>query len=159
MSSQKGNIKRTRPQKHQNQYAFKNSMHDTSHITKKINSLQISNVCERCKKILDWKIKYKKYKPLKQPGKCNKCDQKTVKHAYHTMCSPCANERSICPKCGEKNKLVEPQNSKEDQIKLDAEMTNMLKSLSERKRRTFLRYMDGKSKYVFSSHIFFFVFT
>ncbi|KAL7293721.1 hypothetical protein TKK_0012792 [Trichogramma kaykai] len=146
MSSQKGNVKRTRPPKHQNTFAFKNSMHDTSHITKKINSLQIANVCQRCKSIIEWKIKYKKYKPLKQPGKCNKCDQKTVKHAYHTMCGPCARERDACPKCEQKASLVPAQPSKEEQQQLDAEMTAMLRSLPERKRRTFMRYMNGKQQ-------------
>ncbi|XP_008210681.1 uncharacterized protein C9orf85 homolog isoform X2 [Nasonia vitripennis] len=146
MSTQKGNTHRTRPQKHRNQFAFKNTLHDTSHKTKTINSLQIANVCERCKKILEWKIKYKKYKPLKAPGICNKCDQKTVKHAYHTMCGPCARERDVCPKCGLQNELVAPQPTKEEQLKLDNEMQSMLKTLPERKRRTFIRYMNKNTK-------------
>lgn len=146
MSSQRGNDHRSRPQKHKNQFAFKNNLHDKSNKTKIINSLQINNVCERCKQIIDWKIKYKKYKPLKAPGKCNKCDQKTVKHAYHTMCSSCANENNVCPKCGKNSELVmSKQPSKEQQLKLDLEMQNMLKTLSERKRRTFIRYMNKQN--------------
>ena len=145
MSTQKGNTKRSRPQKYQNHFAFKNTLFDTSHKTKKINSLQIANVCERCKKILEWKIKYKKYKPLKAPGKCNKCDQKTIKHAYHSMCGPCASQRRVCPKCGQQSELVQATPSKEEQIQLDVEMQAMLKTLPERKRRTFLRYVNKQS--------------
>ena len=29
-----------------------------------------------------------------------KCEQKTVKHAYHTTCVNCAMESGICEKCG-----------------------------------------------------------
>lgn len=70
MSSQKGNTARNRPQKHQNSFAFKNTLHDTNHRTKAINNTPISNVCIRCKEIIQWKIKYKKYKPLTQARTC-----------------------------------------------------------------------------------------
>lgn len=99
MSSARGNTNRKRPQKHQNRTAFKNDLHDTSHQTKFINSLSIYGVCKRCKDILDWKIKYKKYKPLTAPRKCTGCEQKSIKHAYHMLCNQCAKERSVCPKC------------------------------------------------------------
>lgn len=146
MSTQKGNTQRSRPQKYQNNFAFKNSLHDTSKKTKTINSIQVSNVCERCKQIIEWKIKYKKYKPLKAAGKCNKCEQKTVKHAYHTMCGPCAKERKVCPKCEASAELVPHAPTKEEQYKLDLEMQKMLKTLPERKRRTFIRYMNKHGK-------------
>ena len=69
MSSQKGNASRNRPQKHKNARAFKNDLHDTSHITKKINNLEFYGLCNRCKNIIDWKVKYKKYKLLTVPKK------------------------------------------------------------------------------------------
>lgn len=69
MSSQKGNVNRCRPQKHKNIKSFKNDMHDTSHTTKKINSLEFYGLCVRCKDIIEWKVKYKKYKPLTMPKK------------------------------------------------------------------------------------------
>lgn len=99
MSSQKGNATRSRPQKHQNRFAFKNNLHDTNVRTKRMNSVQIHSVCPRCKDILEWKIKYKKYKMLKAPKTCNKCHQKTVKEPYHTACNQCAGALAICPKC------------------------------------------------------------
>lgn len=99
MSTSKGSSNRTRPQKHQNRTAFKNNLHDTSNKTKIINSLDIGGVCKRCKDIIAWKIKYKKYKPLTAPKKCVSCNAKAVKHAYHVMCSPCAKEKKSCAKC------------------------------------------------------------
>lgn len=99
MSSQKGNAARNRPQKHQNRFAFKNNLHDTNVRTKRLNAIQINHVCPRCKDILEWKIKYKKYKQLKAAKTCNKCHQKCVKEAYHTSCHQCSTALKICPKC------------------------------------------------------------
>ncbi len=64
MSSQRGNVKKSGPPKHRNKFAFKNDLHDTNHITQKINNLQLYGICHRCKDKIDLKIKYKKYKPL-----------------------------------------------------------------------------------------------
>ncbi|XP_034231649.1 uncharacterized protein C9orf85 homolog [Thrips palmi] len=147
MSSKRGETTRKRPQKYQNTRAYKNDLHDKTPQTKFINSIQISNVCERCKGILEWKIKYKKFKPMKFPSTCVKCLEKCVKHAYHTMCSPCANKLGVCPKCGKAEELVQPVPTAEERLKLDLEMQAMLKSLPERKRRTFLRFLEkGKKK-------------
>lgn len=99
MSMSKGCDRRTRPQKYQNKTVFKNDLHDTSNKTKFINSLDINGVCKRCKDILEWKIKFKKYKPLSAPKKCVNCSEKSVKHAYHVMCTACAKSKSCCPKC------------------------------------------------------------
>lgn len=147
MSSQKGNAVRSRSQKYQNRHAFKNNLHDTSQKTKFINSIDVANVCERCKNIIEWKIKYKKYKPLKAPTKCIKCEQKVVKRAYHMTCGPCAKEQEVCPKCGKKATIILEKPTRDEQIKLDAELQAMLKALPERKRRTFMRYIQtDKSK-------------
>lgn len=90
---------RSRPQKHQNKTAFKNNLHDTSKKTKFINSLEVKGVCQRCKDVIEWKIKYKKYKPLTVPAKCVACTQKNVKYAYHILCTKCATEKKVCAKC------------------------------------------------------------
>lgn len=113
MSSQRGNVNRTRPQKHQNKKVFKNDLYDTNIRTKRVNQILITQVCEKCKAILEWKIKYKKYKLLKAPRSCNKCGEKSVKQSYHTVCRSCANVLSICPKCGENiNDEIKEQNLK-----------------------------------------------
>lgn len=144
MSTQKGNITRTRPQKFQNKTKFKNSLHDTSHTTKFINSLEIDNVCARCKSIIEWKIKYKKYKPLKSPATCVKCHNKNVKHAYHTMCLDCSKKFKVCPKCGLDKELVAPSSKINlDKILELSKVQEILKSLPERKRRTFYRFVNN----------------
>ena len=68
MSSRKGNNKK-QGQRHQNKTAYRNDLHDTSKRTKLTNSLVVGGVCSRCKEVIDWKIKYKKYKPLRDPKK------------------------------------------------------------------------------------------
>lgn len=76
MSSQRGNTSKQGAQKHKNVRVFKNDLHDTSHVIKKINSLEFYGLCNRCKNIIDWKVKYKKYKPLTMSKKCVKCLEK-----------------------------------------------------------------------------------
>ena len=66
MSSQRGNVKKSGPPKYQNKSAFRNNLHDKSKKTKALNDMDIVGCCKRCKDVLDWKIKYKKYKPLSQ---------------------------------------------------------------------------------------------
>ncbi|CAH1104559.1 unnamed protein product [Psylliodes chrysocephalus] len=145
MSSEKGNVARTRPQKHKNRGVFKNNLHDTNHVTKMINSIQVSHVCERCKDIIEWKIKYKKYKPLSQAKTCVKCNLKTVKRAYHVMCAECGKKLGLCTKCCQKKDVVVPPVTV-NKFELDLELKAILSSLAERRRRTFLRYMDKKRK-------------
>ncbi|XP_015116989.1 uncharacterized protein C9orf85 homolog [Diachasma alloeum] len=145
MSCRRGNVERSRSQKYQNTHAFKNTLHDTSAKTKKINTIQVVNVCEKCKNIIEWKIKYKKYKPLKAASTCTKCQQKCVKHAYHIMCGPCALKHEVCAKCNEKREIIKEVTPGET-VKLDRELRLLLKTLSERKRRTFLRYMNRRGE-------------
>jgi len=45
--------------------------------------------------VLEWKIKYNKYKMLSAPAKCARCSQKTVKQAYTFMCQPCAEAAKV----------------------------------------------------------------
>ena len=70
--------------------------------------------------MLEWKIKYGKYKPLTVPGKCVDCLQKTVKHSYHIRfgqemdlvdlivnialfrCGACVEKTGKCAKCNVK---------------------------------------------------------
>ncbi|XP_037795009.1 uncharacterized protein C9orf85 homolog [Penaeus monodon] len=75
--------------------------------TKKINSTEVAEVCKRCQEIIEWKIKYKKYKPLSQAKTCTKCHNKAVKDAYHTICIPCASNMEVCCKCGKKEEIVQ----------------------------------------------------
>ncbi|XP_046975367.1 uncharacterized protein C9orf85 homolog [Vanessa cardui] len=141
MSCSRGNTTRTRPQKHQNRTVFKNTLHDTSKKTKLLNNLEVTGVCERCKGIIEWKIKYKKYKPLTVPGKCVSCEQRNIKHAYHVMCNKCATEKKVCTKCCKPSELIVEKKSEDKVVDNEIKYQSILKNLSERKRRTFLRHL------------------
>lgn len=65
MSTQRGNTQK-KAQKHKNKFAFKADLHDTTNKMKLIKSITPAGICQRCKDILDWKMKYRKYKPLSQ---------------------------------------------------------------------------------------------
>uniref|UniRef100_A0AAG5CW28 Uncharacterized protein n=1 Tax=Anopheles atroparvus TaxID=41427 RepID=A0AAG5CW28_ANOAO len=151
MSSKRGDTRRTRPQKHQNTFAFKNDLHDKhTPLIKLMKNLNVSEVCDHCKSIIDWKIKYRKYKPLTQPKACSKCGERKVKRAYHVLCRDCALGSRCCAKCrksADEVNVIPPEPTPQEQVKLKAEMDQLIKSLPERKRRTFLRFMNrGKKK-------------
>ncbi|XP_026764517.1 uncharacterized protein C9orf85 homolog [Galleria mellonella] len=137
MSTSRGNTSRKRAQKHQNKTAFKNDLHDTSQKTKFLNSMELKGVCKRCKDILEWKIKFKKYKPLTAPRKCVDCEQKSIKYAYHLLCSNCALKKTVCAKC------CKPFDDQiKEEINEDKTIQQMLKGLPERKRRSIIRYIN-----------------
>ncbi|XP_054253319.1 uncharacterized protein C9orf85 homolog [Indicator indicator] len=114
MSSEKGNVSRTRPQRYQNARAFKNDKYDTSARRKKINAKLHDGVCQHCKGILEWRVKFSKYKLLSKPKKCVKCLQKTVKDPYHIICRPCAGRLEVCAKCGKEEEIVIPIDKEQD---------------------------------------------
>lgn len=140
MSSQRGNDSRKRPQKYQNKHAFKNDLHDKSNKIKMIKSLQTWGLCAPCKDIIDWKIKYKKYKPLSQPRTCTRCSQKTVKRAYYIVCQSCSGAEKLCGKCGKKKELEQEIGlTTEEEMTHDAQLEQEMKFMSERQRRSFFR--------------------
>ena len=89
--------KKSRPPAHQNKFAFTHN--PKSKVTKKILELPNRGACQRCYDKIEWRKKYRKYKPLTQPTKCNRCQKRTVKAAYHTICIDCAKKDSICEVC------------------------------------------------------------
>jgi hypothetical protein len=86
-------------QKHQNTYAFKHNKN--SILTRKIKQSPLDHLCERCMNQVEWRINFRKYKPLSAPSKCNLCDMKNVYKAYRSICDVCANAKKICTKCTE----------------------------------------------------------
>ncbi|PFX29098.1 uncharacterized protein C9orf85 homolog [Stylophora pistillata] len=143
MSTNKGNNSK-KGQKHQNKKAFKNNLHDTSKKTKQINSLKVGGVCSRCREIIEWRKKFKKYKPLTAPKKCVRCEQKTIKHAYHTVCSKCAQQAGVCEKCGEVREITaKSEPTPAERASEDSMLQQEIKSMTERQRRTFFRHHEG----------------
>ncbi|XP_063151198.1 uncharacterized protein C9orf85 homolog isoform X2 [Candoia aspera] len=110
MSSQRGNVFRTRAQRHQNAQAFRNDKYDSSAQRKKISAKLHEGLCQHCKEVLEWRVKFNKYKPLTQAKRCIKCLQKTVKDSYHIICKSCACELELCAKCGKREDIVIPSN-------------------------------------------------
>ena len=84
-------------QKYQNTFAFKHN--PNSKLTKKISGIEHHGLCQRCNDKIEWRKKYRKYKPLKEAAFCNGCKQRSVRRAYHTLCDSCAGGRKICAKC------------------------------------------------------------
>ena len=61
MTTRKGNPKKGAP-RHQNRTEFKHN--PSSKKTKKILAMPNEGLCSRCHEIIEWKKKYRKYKPL-----------------------------------------------------------------------------------------------
>ena len=84
-----------RGQKYQNTVAFKHNKNSKK--TRKILAMPINNLCSKCTEQIEWRKKYRKYKPLTVPAKCTKCLLVKVRDAYHILCDDCAAE--CCAKC------------------------------------------------------------
>ncbi|CAG8518280.1 7041_t:CDS:2 [Scutellospora calospora] len=125
-------------QKHQNTYAF--HANKNSKKTKLINSLPINGVCKRCKEIIEWRKKFKKYKRLTTPKRCVCCEEKTIKEAYHILCNKCANDKGVCAKCQESAAIV---HSDKELMQEQQDLDSALSSLPERKKRTYLRQLKS----------------
>eukprot|EP00029_Vermamoeba_vermiformis_P004603 TRINITY_DN15156_c0_g1_i1.p1 TRINITY_DN15156_c0_g1~~TRINITY_DN15156_c0_g1_i1.p1 ORF type:complete len:266 (-),score=76.50 TRINITY_DN15156_c0_g1_i1:9-806(-) len=135
MSSERGNVRKA-PPRHQNSFKFRHN--PNSKKTAQIMKTPIEGLCKRCTDKLEWKKNYRKYKPLTTPRKCTRCEQKTVYRAYHIVCEKCATDLKICAKCCDRGEITSPfvkanQEQQDDKI---------LASLSERKRRTYLRMLE-----------------
>ena len=144
MSTRPGNhVKKKPAQKHKNTTAFKFDKYRTDPKAKALNNLEIINCCPKCTSVLEWKIKYGKYKPLTVPAKCVDCLQKVVKHSYHIRCDACVKKSGKCAKCGEKTEdFVNTQGPHQGDLdKEEAQFQRDLKCLPERRRRAFLRWM------------------
>jgi hypothetical protein len=97
MSTRGGNNVK-KGQKYQNTYAFKHNKN--SLLTRKIKESPLDFLCKRCLEKLEWRINFRKYKPLTIAGKCLKCENKSVYKAYRTLCDICATNSKSCSMCG-----------------------------------------------------------
>ncbi|CAM9957043.1 unnamed protein product, partial [Ectocarpus fasciculatus] len=98
MSTRKGaGNTRTRKPKHQNTFAFRHN--PKSQKTAKILASVNAGLCASCHDKVEWRKRYRKYRPLRQPATCNDCHKKTITAAYHKICAACARERRVCPWC------------------------------------------------------------
>jgi hypothetical protein len=66
-----------------------------------LRSLALQNICKRCQQKIAWRFQMGKYK-AKKPGtrgRCNKCEQKSVRMAYRSLCDACGKAHDLCPGC------------------------------------------------------------
>jgi hypothetical protein len=139
MSTAKGSgAGRTRAQAYQNTHAFRHNKNSrkTNELRARVNT---GGLCARCADKIEWRVKYRKYKALTQPRKCNACDERTVRHAYRTLCDGCAGARGVCPQCAE-NQRVNPKIPTKAEAAREREMLEgVVESMRERDRRTVYR--------------------
>lgn len=81
---------------------------------------------------------------LKICSDAHSCKERNVKKAYHVACKDCARKENCCAKClvsAEQVEIVPAEPTPREEQKLKVEMDRLIKSLPERKRRTFVRFM------------------
>jgi len=161
MSTQKGNVKK-KGQKHQNIFEFKHNKNSSK--TKKIMQAPLDFLCEKCLKIMEWKIKYRKYKPLTTPSLCVLCEKYNILKAHRNACDLCSKEYMVCSKCvhpcesfaqptnrrnfGNYHSTAKGLNKKELEI-----IEEIIKNLKERQKRTVLRRIENKERIVFDDKL------
>ena len=84
-------------QSYQNKFTFRHNKN--SKLTKVIQKVPLDHLCKRCLDKLEWRIDYRKYKPLSAAARCNLCMEKTIYKAYRTICDNCSHTKKICAKC------------------------------------------------------------
>lgn len=86
------------PPAHANRAAFRHN--PSSRLTKHILSLPINDLCPACEEQIEWRKRFRKYKPLTVPKRCVKCQEKgAIKEAYHVICRACCRKENKCAKC------------------------------------------------------------
>jgi hypothetical protein len=136
--------------RHQNTFAFRHNANSVKSI--RIAALPNTNCCIRCTEIIEWRKKYRKYKPIKDLRKCYSCNQKAVKFAYHVLCCSCCKQQSKCAKCTQLLSVANaaaaeqgnvPQEEEEEPITLDAlQLLMSQQGTRERVRRTVIRLYE-----------------
>ena len=144
MSLRPGNNKK-KGQKHQNTYTYHHNK--GSLVSRKILSSPLDLLCERCLDILSWKVKFNKYHPLKNPGKCNQCLGKNIYKAYRTICDACATKdgKKRCTKCGEEvDNYAKPEarNNPEIGAKKKSPVMELVKTLKKKYQKTIYRKIN-----------------
>jgi len=140
MSSQKGNTSKKKAPAHQNSYAFKHN--PNSILTEKILSIPNEGLCDRCSEIIEWKKKYRKYKPLTTPAKCTHCEEKKITRSYHLLCATCCNTLKLCAKCKLPSDSLKPIKTPEERKQEEKLFQENVSRLPERQRRTIIRLLE-----------------
>ena len=71
------------------------------------------------------------------------CNEKTVRFAYHIICSDCSLHHEICGKCGKKEAVIGyPGLSPTETAREEEQLRQALRHMKEREKRAFLRQSD-----------------
>merc|ERR1712065_12356 len=112
--------------------------------TKDILNRPITGFCTRCYEIVDWRKRFRKYKPLSQPATCEDCKKRNVRHAYHRLCHDCRRRRKCCARCkSTKNELVVEELTEAQRTALAARAQAIISTLPVRKRKAVVRLYDA----------------
>ena len=95
--STRGGDNSKKGQKYQNTFTFKHNKN--SMLTRKIRESPLDLLCKRCLEKLEWRINYRKYKPLSSAAKCITCEGRNIYKAYRTLCDKCTLDKKVCSKC------------------------------------------------------------
>ncbi|KAK2631907.1 hypothetical protein EUGRSUZ_L02288 [Eucalyptus grandis] len=149
------------PPKHQNAFAWKPNagvkINETEVGGRFRPYSEITGVCVRCKEQIEWKRRYRKYKGLTEPAKCQKCTRRGSNLSVSKDCVVllafmeafmlilgCAKEQKVCAKCRCQVDNLVGRDSSEVEAEQKA-LEEAIKNARERDRRTLLRAMN-KSK-------------
>lgn len=130
-------------QGHKNRRAFKLKWKKDKILMRETE--KIDRVCTRCYEQIRWKLKFGKYKPLKNPAKCQKCNRKRVLKPYRSICKTCCDNIKCCAKCGEVKEIhPEAQDVKTEfaKMKNKQEFEKLVGMMQERSRRKINRLLD-----------------
>jgi uncharacterized protein DUF2039 len=106
---------------HPNKHAFHHNPSST--LTAHILALPISFLlCPTCTEVIEWRKRFRKYKPLTVPKRCTGCGAKGgVKEAYHVVCRACARNDNKCAKCLESRTLDQCKKERKGDQQADEE--------------------------------------
>lgn len=109
----------------QNRFAFKHNKN--SRKTAAILSIPNVGCCRRCTDIIEWRKRYRKYKPIRHSRRCKLCQQKSIIYAYHVVCDSCSKANQICCKCcGPKTEDPADDEKRQDELVTAEELRDIL---------------------------------
>eukprot|EP00906_Rhabdomonas_costata_P029967 RCo042324 len=145
---------------HQNSTGYDHLRNCKRHLPpEKIFADMHAGMCAKCRKLMDWKRKYGKWKvygPKHGGFGCDRCGRRTVLHPYAVQCKDCVLATRTCAKCykpeTEEDRLHPYSLSMSEQARLENSRLEALGAMSERKRRALARNEAMKAACESSKH-------
>lgn len=149
MNKAEGNSIKTgtkKSQKYKNKTGYKVKYKDDK-INLQKNAI-LDRVCERCYEQLQWKLKYGKFKPIKQPKKCENCKMNSILKPYRSLCNKCGDELKKCTKCMEDSSYCKQSFKhvpKVVRLRMNALAENELKKFTLRCKKRIVRLWEDET--------------